>query len=102
MAARSLVQMLLASFAVGLMLGAGFTRTARHLGNAHAYVFGGDAAGGAAGGADGAAAALFAEPDAVETKAEVETKAAAIAERAGWEQALWDRLFTALGYKQNS
>ena len=57
MAARSIVQMLLASFAVGLMLGAGFTRTARHLGNAHAYVFGGDAAGGAAGGADGAEAA---------------------------------------------
>ena len=35
----------------------------------------------------------------------LETKAAAlaaIAERAGWEQALWDGLFTALGYKQNS
>ena len=32
----------------------------------------------------------------------LKTKAAAIAERAGWEQALWDRLFTALGYKQNS
>jgi hypothetical protein len=35
----------------------------------------------------------------------LETKAAAlaaIAECAGWEQALWDGLFTALGYKQNS
>jgi len=35
----------------------------------------------------------------------LETKAAelaAVAGRAGWEQALWEGLFTALGYKQNS
>ncbi|MDP6795187.1 MAG: DUF2851 family protein [Verrucomicrobiota bacterium] len=38
-------------------------------------------------------------------QARLEAKAAAlaaVAERGGWEQALWEGLFTALGYKQNS
>jgi hypothetical protein len=39
---RSLAQMVLTAFAIGLALGAGVTRTARHLSAAHAYLFGGE------------------------------------------------------------
>ena len=39
---RSLTQMVLTAFAVGLMLGAGVTRTGRHLKAAHIYLFGAD------------------------------------------------------------
>ena len=39
---RSITQMVLTAFAIGLMLGAGVTRTARHLKAAHIYLFGTD------------------------------------------------------------
>lgn len=39
---RSLTQMVLTAFAIGLMFGAGITRTARHVKAAHNYLFGED------------------------------------------------------------
>ena len=65
---RSMPQMVLSAFAVGLMLGAGVTRTARHIGDAHAFLFGGSPASSlpAVAGGDGSAAAAAPSPGELE------------------------------------